>query len=331
MTSSGTISQTVFTVRKVIEHAFRRCRLPAQAITAEMVDIAVDQLYLMLSEWANKNIQLWCIDKLILPLYEGQGFLPLPLGTVDILNANIRQTTEQTTGTTTQTPNAITRDFGSSPVQITTLGITWSGTPVPFLVQISVDGLTWITLGTFNPVPNSGNRTWHDVDGSLAQRFFRVIAVGTATLPISGVYLGNNPLEITIARLNRDDFVNYPNKTFQGRPLQYWYDRQRDIQIMNLWPVPSTAYVNQQITVWRKRYIMDVTRDTSQTLDVPQRWYDAVVYNLAMRCAEEVPEVAVDVLGILIPRAQMSLMSAQAEERDSSPIYWSPNIGVYTR
>lgn len=330
MTTSGTISQTNFTVRHIIEHAFRRCKIPAQAITAEMVDLAIDQLYLMLSEWANKNIQLWCIDKLILPLYEGQGLLPLPIGTVDILNTNIRQTTEQSSGTSTTTTNAYTRDFGSSPVQITTIGITWSGTPVPFLLQISQDGVTWITLATITPQVSSGNRTWHDVDGSTALRFFRVQSVG-ATLPVSSVYLGNNPLEITIARLNRDDFVNYPNKTFQGRPLQFWYDRQRDIPIMNLWPVPSVAYINQQLTVWRKRYIMDVTRDTSQTLDVPQRWYDAVVYSLAVRCAEEVPEINPDVLAILIPRAQATLMLAQGEERDNSPINWSPNIGVYTR
>ena len=91
------------------------------------------------------------------------------------------------------------------------------------------------------------------------------------------------------------------------------------------------TFINQQITVWRKRYIMDITADTTQTVDVPQRWYDAVVYNLALKLAEELPEVQSDVQMVLAPRALTALMSAQAEERDNSPIYFSPNIGVYTR
>ena len=36
MAYSGTVSETTFNALKVVDHAFRRCRLPAQAITGEM-------------------------------------------------------------------------------------------------------------------------------------------------------------------------------------------------------------------------------------------------------------------------------------------------------
>ena len=53
MAYSNTVSQTVFNTRKVIENAIRRCKLPAETITAEHVDIVNDQLYLLLSDLAN--------------------------------------------------------------------------------------------------------------------------------------------------------------------------------------------------------------------------------------------------------------------------------------
>jgi hypothetical protein len=81
---SGTVSQTTFNTRKVIDHAFRRCRLPPQGVSSEMIATANEALYLILSNLANRGIQLWCIQKDILPLYEAVSEIPLPVGTVDI-------------------------------------------------------------------------------------------------------------------------------------------------------------------------------------------------------------------------------------------------------
>lgn len=326
---SGSVSQTAFPTRYVIEQAYRRCRLPAQAISGEMIDVAFDQLYLMLSEWANQGVQLWCIEKLILPLYEAQAQLPVPLGTVDILNANLRQTTQQM-GAVTQTPTAYQVGF-SVPTQIQTVGLTWNAPSISVIFQAGNDGASWTTFATITPTAVAGQKTWHEIDAIPAQNYFRIIpADGVTALPISNFYLGNNPYEITIARLNRDDYVNLPNKSFQGRPLQYWYDRQRDIPLMTLWPAPQVAYINNQISIWRKRYIMDVGT-ASQRLDIPQRWFDAVVYNLAVKLAESVPLIDMQVLAYLAPKADVVLQRARMEERDNSPIYWSPNLRVYTR
>ena len=55
MATSGTVSTTQFTTRQVIDHAYRRCRLGAQQITSEMIDIANDQLYLILSNLAKMS------------------------------------------------------------------------------------------------------------------------------------------------------------------------------------------------------------------------------------------------------------------------------------
>jgi len=82
--------------------------------------------------------------------------------------------------------------------------------------------------------------------------------------------------------------------------------------------------------VWYQRQIMDVGALTDE-LEVPQRWYEAVVFMLAHRMSLELPQVANDRITYLEKMADRFYSEAEAEERDKSPIYLAPNISVYTR
>jgi len=286
MATSGTVSTTQFTTRQVIDHAFRRCRLGAQQITSEMIDVANDQLYLILSNLANRGVQLWCIEKLIMPLYEGNGAVTLPLGTVDVLNTNLRTLTE-VTGTETTSSTTVTMVV-SGGTTLTTVGILWSAAAVPFVIEQSVTGSTWTSVpteeSTTAPTQTAGQWLWVDFNATTTNNYFRVRAT-SGTLSATDVYFGNTPTEIPIARLNRDDYTALPNKFFLGRPLQFWFDRQLNQPIMHLWPVPNAAATTQQIVLWRHRYIQDVGTMVEE-LDVPQRWFDAIVAMLASKLAE---------------------------------------------
>jgi hypothetical protein len=99
---------------------------------------------------------------------------------------------------------------------------------------------------------------------------------------------------------------------------------------MYLWPVPNDQAEVYQLTLWCHRYIMDVGTMTEQ-VEVPQRWYDAIVSGLAAMLALELPDVDPQMIPVLDAKAAQSLATAQAEERDNSPIYYSPNISMYTR
>ena len=330
MAVSGTVSMTVFNTRKVIDHAYRRCRIPPEGISSEQIDFALDTLYLVLSMLANRGLQLWCIERYLMPLYEAQGLITMPNGIVDILNTNLRTievVNENTTDTTTST--TYTTIFPAQ-TQVTVIGIEWSGASTSYALETSNDGTTWTTLSTQdNPNATAGTVTWVDVQGSLATTYFRVRAT-TGVLNQTQVIFANTPNEIPMARLNRDDYVNLPNKTFEGRPLQFWCDRQLNNPVLYLWPVPSAQFVTAQVVVWVKRYIMDVGTMT-QEIEVPQRWYDSIVYVLAARLAEETPTVDPQMIAILDQKAQRALLESENEERDNSPIYLTPNIAVYTR
>lgn len=328
MAFSNTVSQTVFNTGRVIDNAYRRCRIPAQQITSEYIDIAKDQLYLLLSELANEGTPLWCIEKQIYPLYDGVGQITTDTGTVDILNGNLRWL-QEVTGTNTDTSTAREVYF-ASPSFVTTVGVRWSQASVPLSLQRSDDGIVWETIQTETPSATAGEWTWFDLESSVATYYFRVLAT-TGTLGFSQIYLGNTPTEIPLARINRDDYTNLPNKSFQNnRPLQYWFDRQVNQPIMHLWPVPNIAAETYQIVIWRQRYIMDVGTLT-QELEIPQRWYEAIVSLLAARLAMETIEADPQLIPILDAKADRALAIAQMEERDNSPMMIQPNIAPYTR
>ena len=333
MAVSDTVSQTIFTTRKVIDHAFRKCKLPPQGVGAEQLEVARDNLYLILSSLANRGLQLWCIEKLILPLYVNQAAVPVPYGTqtkgvVDLLNTNFR-TIEYLSATETVAADRVTFQF-STQETVTTVGILWSGTSVGYVLETSNDGIIWQTEKTVNdPLLSAGQWSWVDIDGAATTTYFRVRA-STGSLLQTQVLVGNTPREIVMARLNRDSYSNLPNKTFQGRPLQFWLDRTLNEPVMYIWPVPDAGNALGQVVTYVKRYIMDVGSLTEE-IEVPQRWFEAIVYQLAARLAEELPEVDPSLLMVLDQKATRSLNEAEMEERDNSPIYFTPNIAVYTR
>lgn len=330
MAVSGTVSTTVFNTRKVIDHAYRRCRIPPEGISSEQISFALDSLYLILSALANRGLQLWCIERYLMPLYQAQGLMTLPDGVVDILNTNLRTVGVMNQNTNNTVTSTTYQTIFPADTQVTTVGIEWSGASTAYALETSSDGVVWVTVATEdNPNAVANDVTWVDIQGSLATTYFRVRAI-SGTLNQTQVLLANMPNEIPMARLNRDDYVNLPNKTFEGRPLQFWCDRQLNNPVLYLWPVPSAQFITAQVVVWVKRYIMDVGTMT-QEIEVPQRWYDAIVYLLAARLAEETPTVDPQMIAILDQKAQRALLEVEGEERDDSPIYMTPNIAVYTR
>jgi hypothetical protein len=327
MAYSGTIGTTTFSARKVIDHAYRRCGFPAQSITAEMQDVALDCLHTQLSELANIKTPSWCIEALVLPMYESQPVVTLPVGTVGVLNLNYRSI-QPVTGTETVAALSVTTEFATA-TSVSTVGLNWSGaSPALVTFAVSDDGVTWTTVGTSETSATAGEITWTDISGALPYLYFRVSAATALTL--DSVVLGNSPNEIPLGVLNRDTYVNQNNKTFPGRPNSYWFQRDLPVPVVNLWPAPNLAAEAAQLVVWRHRQIMD-TNNLTQEIEVPQRWLEAVIAGLADKVALETPGVEPARLGSLPQRAASALMIAFDGDNDGSPTFYQPNIGVYTR
>jgi hypothetical protein len=325
MAYSGSISGTTFNALKVVDHAFRRCRLPAQAITAEMQEYALESLYVFLSELANIKTPSWCIEKLILPLYQNQPIVTLPAGTVEVLNLNYR-VLQVVTGTLVTSPTLYKVDFSSSTV-VSTVGIKWFGSSVPLTFEVSDDDLTWRQVGTMDVTAVSGEISWVDISAALAYRYFRI----TSATPFAyyNITLGNLPQEIPLGQLNRDSYVNQSNKIFPGRPSSYYFQRDLPEPIVNIWPAPFQAAEQAQLILWRHRQIMD-TQNLQQEVEVPQRWLEAIIDGLSARVAAETPQVDPQIMAVREQKAAMSIQRAWDGDNDGSPIQINPGIGVYT-
>lgn len=325
MAYSGNISGTAFNALKVVDHAFRRCRLPAQAITAEMQSYALDSLYLMLSELANIKTPSWCIEKIILPMYENQPLVTLPPGTVEVLNLNYR-TLQLLNGVVVSTSTAYTVNFTTATV-VNTVGVKWSGPSVDLTFQVSNNGISWTTVGTQTTAAVAGDITWTDISVGLPYQYFRI----TSASPIlyTAITLGNLPQEIPLGQLNRDSYVNQTNKVFPGRPSNYYFLRDLPEPVAYLWPAPFSAAEAAQLVLWRHRQIMD-TENLQQEVEIPQRWLEAIVNGLAARVAAETPVVDPSLIPVLEQRSAISMQRAWDGDNDGSPIQINPGIRAYT-
>ena len=247
MAYSGNVGVKTFNALKVVDHAFRRCRLPAQAITSEMQDYALDSLTFMLDELANIRTPAWCIEQQILPLYENNQIVTLPKGTIDVLNLNLN-VLQELSGTVTATNTSYLVNL-TTPTIVNFIGIKWSAAAIPVTFQTSSDNVAWVTVGTStsqdlstNATAVAGNITWTQINGALARQYFRIISTdGASTISYTTITLGNMPQAIPLGVLNRDNYVNQSNLVFAGRPSSFYYQRDIPQPVVNLWPAPNAA------------------------------------------------------------------------------------------
>lgn len=330
MAVSGTISLTKFNTLKVIEQAFRRCRLSAQQITAEMQDYAKDTLYLILSDIANGKCPSWCIEKQIYPFYQGQPIVTLDIGTVDVLNANYRveQALEGAVTTTSTTYISYLGGTAQGGGTVNSVGVKWTGNSVPLTFYTSDNLIDWTEVGSQSTVASAGEITWTDIAIGLPSNYFKIQSV--QPFVYENVYLGTLPQEIPMGQLNKDQYIAQSNKVFEGRPLTYWFKRDRENPKMLLWPAPNAAAEQCQLVVWRQRHIMDVGT-LAQEIDVPQRWLEAIICTLASKLALETPAVDANMIGVLDQKAAQAMQVARDGDNDGSVIQIQPAIRYYTR
>ena len=326
MAYSGNIGGTTTNALKVVDHAFRRCRLPAQAITAEMQSYALESLRFMLNELANIKTPSWCMQRLILPMYQNQPLVVLPKGTVEILNLNYR-VLQLLTGASVTTSTSYTVNF-TTQTTVSTVGIKWAATAVPVTFQVSTNGTVWTTVGSSSETAAAGDIVWTDISGALPYNYFRVTSV--APMSFSAITLGNLPQEIPLGQLNRDSYVNQSNKIFPGRPSNYYFQRDLPQPVVYLWPAPFVAAEAAQLILWRHRQIMD-TENLQQEVEMPDRWQEAIINGLAARMAAETPAVDAQLIPILEQKAVISQQRAWDGDNDGSPIQINPGIGAYTK
>jgi len=356
MAYSGTVGTTVVSTQKFIDQGARMSGKLAEELTVEQVQSSKQALFFILSNLINQGINYWAIDKKVYGMNADQFEYLLPVGGNDVLNALYRRLNRPTpapggayfsssgvtglafdnnvlTSDAQTAPNGyIGINYGpNNPIYAGSIGILPATSGLfHILLEWSNDGVTWNLLeDTGVTTWVSGQWLWYDIDPGVTCQYYRMRETSGGTLNVAEFFVGNNSTEITMARLNRDDYTNLPNRNFTAnQPFQYWFNRKLPQATINLWPVPSDPFV--QMTVWYSRQIMDVG-DLSGELEIPQYAYQSIQCMLAHQMSLILPGVDLARTQYLEGQADKYFTMMENENRDKSPIFFSPNISVYTR
>lgn len=321
-----TIGQTTTPVGVLLEHAVRRCGLLPSTQTPETVKIAQESLFYLLVHLSSRGINLWCVDQQIIPLVAGQRTYVLPPGTIDVLNANYSMPTYVSGALTTDATSA-TLSFSSSPAL--RVGFTPSvGGTTSIALSTSTDGVTFTAVKTLESATYiAGQQILVDIDGAPAVVAVKVSA--PAAFSFSSVVVASATYEQTVQQISRDDWTALPNKSQSGRPSTNFYYEKLVAPQVTLWPVPNNS--TDHLVVWRHRQVKDITTSLQASLDIPARWLEPIIWQLAVRLAVELPQVDPARRQEVIQLAERYLIEGEWNETDHGPVFLTPRISAYTR
>lgn len=327
MTTSGTVGQTTFDTTSVIEHAFRRVKLSLTQQTPDTITLAKQNLYLLLMNLANRGLNLWAVEKQYVGCVTGQSVYRCPVGTIDLLNLIYSQPT-RITGTDTSDATSITTELAGA-TTVLRIGVKVSAVTAADTLTLShsPDGAVWTTISaTAKTDWATGTMYWFDIDPQVSDVYFKAEFALGATF--TEFYLASSVYDLPVSPWSRDTWAAQNAKTQLGRPsTSYFFEKLIRPQV-TLWPVPNNSY--DYLTMYIHRQIQDVGT-MMQSLEIPSRWYEAVVWQLSERLAFELPGVDPSLTQICVQMAEKYTNEVESEETDGMPFYIGPNIAGYSR
>lgn len=329
MATSGTVGRTVIDVVTVVEHAARKCGVLPSVLTAENLESARNDLFMLLTGLATKGINLWCTKKQVVATRRGKAAYTLAVGTEDLNTALLRR---GTAALQTSLAAAAATYVATASVKIVSVIVQPAAAGAYSLVlEGSPDGAVWTSYGaSTGTIAALGETLCFDAEPTAEQLQWRVRETVNLAATFTSVHFLSAATEVQVGKLSRGSYVTLPDKTVRGLPLSFWYDKQAAAPVMHVWQVPDSD--TYQFVLWFQRQIEDVGV-FSNTIDIPQRWLEAVIYMLAERLVLELPKELVDPtrVELLMGLAAKYEKEAGDSETDGSPIILRPNLRRYTR
>ncbi len=324
MSTSGTVGNTHISVTKLIEHAVRRCGLSVTQQSAETLDIAKDNLFMMLLALANRGYYLWCLEKYFVSLTTDRATYDTPIGTIDVSDL-VHSTPTRVTGTDTIAATSYITELDEV-TRIVRFGIDFSVITASETVTFSssADGIAWNPEKTIIKTDwEVGELYWFELETNVTATFFKVES--TANITLNDFYLASAVYDLPMSPMSRDTYSAL-SKHNLGTSVNYLVEKKL-LPTLTLWPIPNNSY--NHLTIWVHRQIQDVGVFTND-LEIPNRWMEAVVWQLAFRLSMELPGVDPARISLLSQGADKYVIEAELDEVDGMPSYFQPSIGVYT-
>ena len=167
---------------------------------------------------------------------------------------------------------------------------------------------------------NRGINLWTVKEGTVTLTQGQATeTLATSVVDVLEVVLRRGGTDYEIERISRGEYVTLPNKTTQGRPSQYWLNKQI-APIINLWATPENS--TDQLIYYYLQRIEDADALVNTT-DMPFRFYPCMVAGLAYYIAMKRTPERIQLLKAVY---EEEFQRAADEDEDRVPLKLQPSM-----
>ena len=312
MSTTG-LSNFNLDMNELIEEAFERCG--KQLRSGYDFRTARRSVNILTIEWANRGINLWTVEQAQIVMNTGQAIYPLPVDTIDILDAVTRQYNGMQQN---QVDINLSRISESTYATIPNKNAT--GRPIQMYVNRqsgNVADIPQTTLATGYPI--SATDTTITLTSTQGLPTTGFINIGTETIgyqnivgnQILNAWRGQNGTTAASHAALADVYVNY-------------------LPCLNIWPTPNPPG-NQYTLVYYRMRRMQNAGDGTNTQDIPFRWIPVMAAGLAYHLSVKLEGVDQQrILGLKAAYEEVFEQAAQ-EDREKASVRWVPRNMFYYR
>tara|TARA_R100001510_G_scaffold34570_1_gene31063 strand:- start:897 stop:1565 length:669 start_codon:yes stop_codon:yes gene_type:complete len=146
--------------------------------------------------------------------------------------------------------------------------------------------------------------------------------LGADVIDVLSMVVRRSNTDLSMSRISRDTYLSIPSKTTQGRPTQFFIDRQIT-PIINIWPIPENS---TDVLIFDCLTRIDDADTYTNTMEIPFRFYPCLAAGLAYYLAIKRAPDRIQVLKAIYDE---EFDRAQAEDRDRASFSVSPNLQFY--
>jgi hypothetical protein len=296
-------------INDLVEEAFERCGQELR--TGYNFRTARRSLNLLTIEWANRGINFWTVEQGQIPLVTGQAIYPMPVDTINILDAVIRQNNSTTNQIDINISQISEPTYMSLPNKLT------QGRPIQFWYnrQSGQENLTTISVDQVGGISSTATTIPLDTVVGLATAGF--VKIDNEVISYPNV-VGNSLVNCARGQNNTTAASHADNAILTVQ----------NIPCLNIWPTPNAPGSQYTLVYYRMRRIQDAGSGVS-VQDIPFRFIPCMVAGLAYQLSMKLPDVPPERVIALKAEYEQQWQIAADEDRDTSPMRIVPRNMFY--
>ncbi len=309
MANTSGLSVFNLDLNDLVEEAFERCGKELRS--GYDLRTARRSLNLLTIEWANRGINLWCVEQGQILMNTGQAIYPLPVDTIDLLDTVVRTNNGQGNN---QIDINITRISESTYITIPNKNA--NGRPI----QVYINRQS----GNIANIPSA------ILDGAITSTDTTITLVDASGLPTQG-FINIDNETIGYQNIVGNQILNAwrgQNGTTAASHLTAAEVFTNNLPCINVWPTPNSPGDQYTFVYYRLRRMQDAGNGSSIE-DIPFRLVTAMVAGLAYNLSIKLPDVDPNRIPMLKAEYEQQWQLASDEDREKAAIRFVPRVLFY--